>query len=84
MHATVRALSDAGEVTARRRTTTDDLEFAAEWLEAYEGDPDDDGENLTALATVARRLRREAARRRAPGTQAVGVVRKHKPKETTS
>lgn len=63
MHATVEALLGAGEITPRSRTTTDDLLFAATWLESYEGDPEDDPENLTAAATVARFLRREAERR---------------------
>ena len=60
---TVFDLLKMGAITARLRTTTDDLEFAATWLEAYEGDPADDAANLTALATVARYQRREAARR---------------------
>ncbi len=64
MHATVEALTDAGEITARKRVKADDLELAATWLEAYEGNPEDDSENLTALATVAASLRREAQRRR--------------------
>lgn len=63
MHATVHELVEAGEVTPRKRTTADDLEFAATWLEAYEGDPEDDSQCLTTLASVARYLRREAARR---------------------
>ena len=65
MHGTVYELVESGEITARKRTTVDDLEFAATWLEQYEGDPEDDEENLTAAAAVARYLRREAARRSA-------------------
>lgn len=64
-HGTVIELVEAGEITARKRTTVDDLEFAATWLEQYEGDPEDDPANLAAAATVARYLRREAARREA-------------------
>lgn len=52
-----------GNVKARRQARSDDLEFAIEWLEAYEGDPTDDLENLEALATAADFLRREIARR---------------------
>ncbi len=63
MHATVIELVEAGEITPRKRTTVDDLELAATWLEQYEGDPDEDRPNLTALATAAAYLRREAARR---------------------
>ena len=63
MHDTVSALVDADEIAPRGRTTADDLEFAATWLESYEGDPEDDRANLVALATVAAHLRREAARR---------------------
>jgi hypothetical protein len=63
MHGTVESLVEAGAIRARKRTTADDLEFAATWLEAFEGDPDDDPESLTALATVADYLRREADRR---------------------
>lgn len=54
MHGTVRGLVELGELTPRRWTTADDLELAATWLEQYEGDPADDGDNMVALATVAR------------------------------
>jgi hypothetical protein len=63
--ATVEAHVAAGTITARRRTTADDLLFAAEWLMAYEGDPDDDRPNMEALAAVARYLANEAQRREA-------------------
>jgi hypothetical protein len=63
MHGTTQELVDDGAIIPRRRTTVDDLEFAATWLEAYEGDPADDAGNLTAAATVAAYLRREAMRR---------------------
>lgn len=66
MHGTTRHLVQSGDVTPSRRATVDDLEFAIEWLEAYEGDPeDDDGTNLTSAATVAEYLRREVAKRNA-------------------
>lgn len=66
MHATVVELVEAGEITPRKRVTADDLEYAATWLEAFEGDPDDGpSDNLTAYATVAAWLRREAAKREA-------------------
>ena len=63
MIATVEVLVEAGEITPRQRATVDDLEFAATWLDAYEGDPEDDPEILVAAATVARWLRREVDRR---------------------
>lgn len=62
-HGTVHELTEAGAITARRRATVDDLEFAATWLESYEGDPDDDPTNLAAAATAAAYLRRQVARR---------------------
>jgi hypothetical protein len=43
------------------RVTTDDLEFAATWLDCYEGQ-DDDGNNAAAVR-VAAWLRAEVARR---------------------
>lgn len=60
---TVEALLIAGEITPRKRVTADDLEFAATWLEAYEGNPEEDRNNLIALASVAGFLRREVAKR---------------------
>lgn len=63
MFDTVQGHLDNGRITARKRTRIDDLLFAATWLEAYEGDPDDDTDSLTALATVAAYLRRQAERR---------------------
>lgn len=50
-------------IRVRQRTTVDDLWFAVEWLEAYEGDVDDDRENLESLAAVADFLRKQIARR---------------------
>lgn len=44
------------------RATVDDLRFAAEWLDAYEADPDDDA-NVAAAARAAAWLRAEVARR---------------------
>lgn len=61
--ATVETLTATGELTPRKRVTAEDLEFAATWLEAYEGEMDNDADNLIALATVARSLRMEAERR---------------------
>lgn len=63
-HGTVTSHIEAGTITPRKRVTVDDLEFAATWLEAFEGDPDQDKPELIALATVAASLRRDAARRR--------------------
>lgn len=60
---TIEVLLRDGKVKPRKRTTVDDLLLAADWLESYEGDPSDDVENLTGLASVADKLRREAARR---------------------
>jgi Asp-tRNA(Asn)/Glu-tRNA(Gln) amidotransferase C subunit len=54
-----------GSITARKRKTVDDLELAATWLEQYEGEPEDDREGMTSLATVAAWLRDEVARREA-------------------
>lgn len=65
MHAPVYELVDAGEIAPRQRVSVGDLDFATTWLEHYEGDSDEDAKNLTALATVARYLRRESARREA-------------------
>lgn len=62
---TLRAHLDAGRVTARRRTTTDDLWLAVTWLEQYEADPARDGDVLTSLASAAHYLRAEALRRQA-------------------
>lgn len=62
-YATVEAHMESGAIAPRRRVTVDDLELAATWLENYEGSPDDDGGNLTSLASVAVFLRKEAARR---------------------
>lgn len=62
---TVHDHTESGAIIPRKRTTADDLLFAATWLEAYEGAPGDDRDNLVSLATVARRLRREAGRRTA-------------------
>ncbi len=63
-HGTVISHVEGETITPRRRVTIDDLEFAATWLEHYEGDPDEDQPELIALATVAAKLRAEAARRR--------------------
>lgn len=60
---TVYTLTELGTIVPRKRTTADDLELAATWLEAYEGDPEEDSTNLVALASVARKLRLEASRR---------------------
>lgn len=60
---TVYAHIESAAIVPRKRTTSDDLEFAATWLEAYEGDPEEDSDNLIALASVARKLRLEASRR---------------------
>lgn len=57
---TVRAHTDAERVLVPKRTTTDDLLFAVEWLEAFETD---DPAEVRALAAVARKLRAEAERR---------------------
>jgi hypothetical protein len=62
--ATVLEHVETGEIKAKSRTTQNALEFAATWLEAYEGDPEDDRDNLTDLATVAQYLRREASKRK--------------------
>lgn len=62
-HDTVRGLIEAGRLAPRKRVSQDALWTAVEWLEAYEGDPDDDSGNLVELATVAAWLRREALRR---------------------
>lgn len=57
---TVRAHIESGAVTVPKRTTEDDLRFAAEWLEAFETN---DTAEVRALAAVARKLRAEADRR---------------------
>jgi hypothetical protein len=67
--ATVFELVEAGEITPRKRTTVDDLEWGATWLEQYEGDPEDDPDVLTAMATAAQYLRREAAKRQGRGSR---------------
>lgn len=62
-HDTVETLIANGEIVPRGRVTIDDLSLAAVWCRAYEGDPDDDRDNLTALASVADYLDREINRR---------------------
>ncbi len=57
---TVEALTEEGAITPRGRVTADNLDWAATWLEAYEGDTDTDREVLTVMATVAASLRRQA------------------------
>lgn len=64
MISTVEEHVDAGRITPGKRVTRSALELAATWLEAYEGDVEDDGDNLTELATVAAFLRREAQKRK--------------------
>lgn len=64
MYDTVEGHINAGRVFARRRTRADDLLLAATWCEAFEGDPADDPESLSALATAAAYLRREADKRK--------------------
>ncbi len=49
------------ERTRRAPVTVDDLSFAADWMEAYEGQDDDD--NNAAAARVAAWLRAEITRR---------------------
>lgn len=57
---TVQAHIESGAVKVRKRTTEEDLRFAAEWLEAFETS---DPAEVAALAAVARKLRAEADRR---------------------
>ena len=52
---TVCSLLGLGAIFAEKRTTVDDLLFAAEWLEAYEGDPEEDVDILVVLDSVARK-----------------------------
>ncbi len=61
---TVEEHLDAGRIVPRKRLTRDALDLAATWLEAYEGDAEEDADNLTELATVAAFLRRESAKRK--------------------
>lgn len=53
----------AGRVTGRQRAELDDLEFAQDWLLAYESTVDD--ANTEAAATVVVFLQREINRRKA-------------------
>lgn len=64
MYDTVEGHVAAGRITVPQRTTADDLLAAATWLDAYESDPDEDG-NVRSLAAVALYLRKEAERREA-------------------
>jgi hypothetical protein len=60
---TVRDHVEAGTIKVPQRVTVDALDLAATWLEAYEGDDEDDANNLAELAGVAVFLRRESERR---------------------
>jgi hypothetical protein len=73
-HGTVEYLLDEGFIAPRDRTTADDLELAATWLEAYEGDTDDDYPGLTTMATVAQYLRNQASQRRKRAQHRTGVA----------
>lgn len=63
-HGTVEQHVIDGTIVPRTRTTADDLDWAATWLEAYEGCPDTDKDVLTIAATVAAALRRDSRQRR--------------------
>jgi hypothetical protein len=64
MYSTVYEMVETGVITPKLRTTSDDLELAATWLEAYEGDIEDSPEILITMASVAAKLRKEVNKRK--------------------